>query len=78
METNIDKRKRLIKRLLIEELLPEERQCLLKRESVEKEMQKQWKQFADEPIKSRIKRIWQNIQHRCDGKSKTLVHIELR
>ena len=36
METNIDKRKRLIKRLLIEELLPEERQCLLKRESVEK------------------------------------------
>lgn len=78
METNIDKRKRLIKRLLIEELLPEERQCLLKRESVEKEMQKQWKQFADEPIKSRIKkRIWQNIQHRCDGKSKTLVLLEL-
>lgn len=78
METNIDKRKRLIKRLLTEELLPEEKQCLLKRKSVEEEMQKQWKQFADDPIKSKIKkRIWQNIQHRCDGKSKALVHIEL-
>ena len=53
METNIDKRKRLIKRLLTEELLPEEKQCLLKRKSVEEEMQKQWKQFADDPIKSK-------------------------
>ena len=64
METNTDKRKTLIRRLLVEQLLPEEKQNLLKRNSVENEMKKQWKQFEDDPIKS-------------EGKSDTLVHIEL-
>ena len=78
METNIDKRKRLIRALLAEHLLPEERQNLLKRKSVEKEMKKQWKQFENDPVNSRIKkRIWRNIQRSCEGRSKTLVHIEL-
>ena len=45
METNTDKRKTLIRRLLVEQLLPEEKQNLLKRNSVENEMKKQWKQF---------------------------------
>lgn len=78
METNIDKRKRLIRALLAEHLLPEEKQNLLKRNSVEKEMRKQWKQFENDPVNSRIKkRIWRNIQRSCEGRSKTLVHIEL-
>lgn len=78
METNIDKRKRLIRALLAEHLLPEEKQNLLKRNSVEKEMKKQWKQFENDPVNSRIKkRIWRNIQRSCEGRSKTLVHIEL-
>ena len=47
METNTDKRKTLIRRLLVEQLLPEEKQNLLKRNSVENEMKKQWKQFDD-------------------------------
>ena len=38
METNTDKRKTLIRRLLVEQLLPEEKQNLLKRNSVENEM----------------------------------------
>ena len=59
METNTDKRKTLIRRLLVEQLLPEEKQNLLKRNSVENEMKKQWKQFEDDPIKSEVKkRIW--------------------
>ena len=49
METNTDKRKTLIRRLLVEQLLPEEKQNLLKRNSVENEMKKQWKQFEDDP-----------------------------
>ena len=78
METNTDKRKTLIRRLLVEQLLPEEKQNLLKRNSVENEMKKQWKQFEDDPIKSEVKkRIWRNVQRRCEGKSDTLVHIEL-
>ena len=78
METNTDKRKTLIRRLLVEQLLPEEKQNLLKRNSVENEMKKQWKQFEDDPIKSKVKkRIWRNVQRRCEGKSDTLVHIEL-
>ena len=78
METNTDKRKTLIRRLLVEQLLPEEKQKLLKRNSVENEMKKQWKQFEDDPIKSEVKkRIWRNVQRRCEGKSDTLVHIEL-
>ena len=77
METNTDKRKTLIRRLLVEQLLPEEKQNLLKRNSVENEMKKQWKQFEDDPIKSEVKkRIWKNVQRRCEGKSDTLVHIE--
>ena len=75
METNTDKRKTLIRRLLVEQLLPEEKQNLLKRNSVENEMKKQWKQFEDDPIKSEVKkRIWRNVQRRCEGKSDTLVH----
>ena len=36
------------------------------------------KQFEDDPIKSEVKkRIWRNVQRRCEGKSDTLVHIEL-
>ena len=71
-------RKTLIRRLLVEQLLPEEKQKLLKRNSVENEMKKQWKQFEDDPIKSEVKkRIWRNVQRRCEGKSDTLVHIEL-
>lgn len=78
MKTDIDKRKQLIRKLLIEELLPEEREDLVKRESVEKEMQKQWKLFADDPVNSDTKkRIWQNVQRRCEGKPKTIVHMEL-
>ena len=78
METNTDKRKTLIRRLLVEQLLPEEKLNLLKRNSVENEMKKQWKQFEDDPIKSEVKkRIWKNVQRRCEGKSDTLVHIEL-
>ena len=78
METNTDKRKTLIRSLLVEQLLPEEKQNLLKRNSVENEMKKQWKQFEDDPIKSEVKkRIWRNVQRRCEGKSDTLVHIEL-
>lgn len=78
METNIDKRKRLIRALLAEHLSAEEKQNLLKRNSVEKEMKKQWKQFENDPVNSRIKkRIWRNIQRSCEGRSKTLVHIEL-
>lgn len=78
METNTDKRKTLIRRLLVEQLLPEEKQNLLKRNSVENEMKKQWKQFEDDPIKSEVKkRIWRNVQRRCEGKSDTLVHIGL-
>ena len=72
METNTDKRKTLIRRLLVEQLLPEEKQKLLKRNSVENEMKKQWKQFEDDPIKSEVKkRIWRNVQRRCEGKSDT-------
>ena len=56
METNTDKRKTLIRRLLVEQLLPEEKQNLLKRNSVENEMKKQWKQFEDDPIKSEVKK----------------------
>lgn len=56
METNTDKRKTLIRRLLVEQLLPEEKQNLLKRNSVENEMKKQWKQFEDDPIKSKVKK----------------------
>ncbi|UVQ08084.1 hypothetical protein NXW85_09135 [Bacteroides caccae] len=56
METNTDKRKTLIRRLLVEQLLPEEKQNLLKRNSVENEMKKQWKQFEDDPIKSEEKK----------------------
>ena len=78
METNIDKRKRLIRALLAEHLSAEEKQNLLKRNSVEKEMKKQWKQVENDPVNSRIKkRIWRNIQRSCEGRSKTLVHIEL-
>lgn len=78
METNIDKRKRLIRALLAEHLSAEEKQNLLKRNSVEKEMKKQWKQFENDPVNSRIKkRIWRNIQRSCEGRSRTLVHIEL-
>lgn len=78
METNTDKRKTLIRRLLVEQLLPEEKQKLLKRNSVENEMKKQWKQFEDDPIKSEVKkRIWRNVQRRCEGKSDTLVLQEL-
>ena len=83
METNTDKRKTLIRRLLVEQLLPEEKQNLLKRNSVENEMKKQWKQFEDDPRYSGAgklapkKRIWKNVQRRCEGKSDTLVHIEL-
>ena len=54
METNTDKRKTLIRRLLVEQLLPEEKQNLLKRNSVENEMKKQWKQFEDDPIMSEV------------------------
>ena len=76
METNTDKRKTLIRRLLVEQLLPEEKQNLLKRNSVENEMKKQWKQFEDDPIKSEVKkRIWKNVQRRCEGKSDTLVQV---
>ena len=57
METNTDKRKTLIRRLLVEQLLPEEKQNLLKRNSVENEMKKQWKQFEDDPIKAEVKKI---------------------
>lgn len=75
---NIDERKILIKKLLADQLLSEERQELLKRNSVEKEMKKQWKQFANSPIKPEVKkRIWQKIQRRCESKSNSLVHIGL-
>ena len=41
-------------------------------------MRKQWKQFENDPVNSRIKkRIWRNIQRSCEGRSRTLVHIEL-
>ena len=56
METNTDKRKTLIRRLLVEQLLPEEKQKLLKRNSVENEMKKQWKQFEDDPISRKLKK----------------------
>lgn len=78
METNIDKKKKLIKKLLADQLLPEEKQNLIKMNSVEIEMKKQWEQFANEAVKSKIKKqIWRKIQRRCESNSNTLVHIEL-
>lgn len=78
METDNNKRKRLLERLLTDLLSPEERQKLLERKSVETEMKKQWKLFADDPVSDKAKKlIWRRVQNRCDGNSSTLVHIEL-
>ena len=61
-----------------EELLPEEKTMSAKKKIGRRRDAKTMETVADDPIKSKIKkRIWQNIQHRCDGKSKALVHIEL-
>lgn len=41
-------------------------------------MKKQWKLFADDPVGDKAKKlIWRQVQHRCDGDSHALVHIEL-
>lgn len=78
METDNNKRKRLLERLLTDLLSPEERQKLLERKSVETEMKKQWKLFADDPVSDKAKKlIWRRVQNRCDGNSSALVHIEL-
>lgn len=78
MEKDINNRKRLLERLLTDLLSPEERQKLLERKSVETEMKKQWKLFADDPVSDKAKKlIWRRVQNRCDGNSSTLVHIEL-
>lgn len=78
METDNNKRKRLLERLLTDLLSPEERQKLLERKSVETEMKKQWKLFADDPVGDKAKKlIWRRVQNSCDGNSSTLVHIEL-
>ena len=78
METDNNKRKRLLERLLTDLLSPDERQKILERESVETEMKKQWKEFADDPIGNKTKKlIWRKIQRKCDDESATLVHIEL-
>lgn len=68
----------MLERLLTDLLSPEERQKLLERKSVETEMKKQWKLFADDPVSDKAKKlIWRRVQNRCDGNSSTLVHIEL-
>lgn len=68
----------MLERLLTDLLSPEERQKLLERKSVETEMKKQWKLFADDPVGDKAKKlIWRQVQHRCDGDSRALVHIEL-
>lgn len=68
----------MLERLLTDLLSPEERQKLLERKSVETEMKKQWKLFADDPVSDKAKKlIWRRVQNRCDGNSGALVHIEL-
>lgn len=78
MEKDTNNKKRLLERLLTDLLSPEERQKLLERKSVETEMKKQWKLFADDPVSDKAKKlIWRRVQNSCDGNSSTLVHIEL-
>lgn len=78
METVNNKKKKIIKHLLTQDLTPEERFKLSQLEPVEKEMEKQWRQTINDEPDLRIKElIWNKIQRKCNGKNIGKVHIEL-
>lgn len=78
METSNNKKKKIIKDLLTEELTPQKRFKLSQLEPVEKEIEKQWKQVVNEEPDLQVKNlIWDGIQRKCYGKNSGKVHIEL-
>lgn len=77
METEINSAK-LIRRLLSNRLDNKGKQELSQLDMVEKELNKQWNEPDTECLDNNIgKKIWHNIQKKCEKKKTRIVHLEL-